>query len=389
MDFELPEENRMLRDLVAKFVANELMPLEKRILEREASGELAALTPQEAAPLHNKCKELGLWGLDVPESLGGADIGAVAKMCVSEELAYTITPFTFPPDSPNLHMLIATVNEDQRKRYLEPYARGETISAIAISEPGAGADPSGMKTRADKRGNKWVINGQKIWISRMRESAFTIVMAVTDQEKRSRGGITAFLVDQDNPGMRVVRDIPIMGGQRTAEVLFEECEVDESQVLGKIGDGFGPMQLRLTTRRLEMGAWSVGIARRALDMLIDYANTRVTFGEKLADRQAIQWWIADAATKIHATRLMVQQAAWKVERGEDVRIEASMIKVFGTEMMAEVIDHSLQAHGAMGLATEFPLQYMYKKVRAFRIFEGPSEVHRWVVARRLLAGGKI
>lgn len=389
MDLELPEENRMLRDLVAKFVANDLMPLENAILAREAGGGKAALTDEELAPLHKKCKELGLWGLDVPEALGGADIGAVAKMCVSEELAYTITPFTFPPDSPNLHMMIATVNEDQRRRYLEPYARGETVSAIAISEPGAGADPSEMKTRAVKRGNKWVINGQKIWISRMRESAFTIVMAVTDPEKKARGGITAFLVDQDNPGMRVARDIPIIGGHRTAEVLFEECEVDEGQVLGKIGDGFGPMQLRLTIRRLEIGAWSVGIARRALDMLIAHANMRVTFGEKLADRQAIQWWIADAATKIHATRLMVQQAAWKLERGEDVRIEASMIKVYGTEMVAEVVDHAMQAHGAMGMAMEFPLQYLYKKIRTFRIFEGPSEVHRWVVARRLLAGGKI
>ncbi|MSP42839.1 MAG: acyl-CoA dehydrogenase family protein [Alphaproteobacteria bacterium] len=389
MDFELPEENRMLRDLVAKFVTNDLMPLENAILAREASGDKAALTAEELAPLHKKCKELGLWGLDVPEVLGGANIGAVAKMCVSEELAYSITPFTFPPDSPNLHMMIATVNEDQRKRYLEPYARGETVSAIAISEPGAGADPSEMKTRAVKRGNKWVINGQKIWISRMRESAFTIVMAVTDPEKKARGGITAFLVDQDNPGMRVARDIPIIGGHRTAEVLFEDCEVDEGQVLGKVGDGFGPMQLRLTIRRLEIGSWSVGIARRALDMMIAHANMRVTFGEKLADRQVIQWWIADAATKIHATRLMVQQAAWKLEKGEDVRIEASMIKVYGTEMVAEVVDHAMQAHGAMGMAMEFPLQYLYKKIRTFRIFEGPSEVHRWVVARRLLAGGKI
>lgn len=386
MDFNLAEEHRILRDMVAKFVANELIPHENAILEREATGQVVALTPDEVAPIHAKCKELGLWGLDVPEALGGADIGAVAKMCIGEELAYTITPFTFPPDSPNLHMLLATVNEDQRQRYLEPYARGETVSAIAISEPGAGADPSGMKTRAEKRGDKWVINGQKIWISRMHESAFTIVMAVTDPEKGSRGGITAFIVDQDNPGMRVARDIPILGGQRTAEVLFEDCEVGEEQVLGEIGNGFGPMQLRLTVRRLEIGSWSVGIARRALDMLIEHANNRVTFGEKLADRQAIQWWVADAATKIHATRLMVQQAAWKLEQGQDVRIEASMIKVFATEMVKEVVDHAMQAHGAMGLACEFPLQYMYKRVRAFQIFEGPTEVHRWVVARRLLAG---
>ena len=384
MDFELPEEARMLQELVQKFVANELLPLEPVVLEREARGEQVRLTPEELAPLHDKCREIGLWGLDVPPELGGEDIGTVAKICVSGELAKTIVPFVFPPDSPNLHMLIATVNEDQRERYLLPYARGETVSAIAISEPGAGSDPSGMTTRAERDGDGWRIDGRKIWISRAPEADFTIAMARTDPGVEGRDGITAFLIDRGTPGFEVGTAHPMLGGYRTYEVVFDNCRVSDAQVLGRVGGGFAPMQLRLTIRRLEMGAWSVAMAQRALDMMVQHAKSRRTFGTLLADRQAIQWWIADAATQIHAAQLMVREAAWKVERGDDVRTEASMIKVFSTEMATEVIDHAIQTFGAMGIAKETPLHLMYQQLRAYRIFEGPTEVHRWVIARRII-----
>lgn len=384
MDLELADEHRMLGDLVEKFVQNELMPLESVVLAREANGEAAALTAEEQAPLLEKCRELGLWGLDVPESYGGADLGAIAKTVVSEELARTIVPFTFPPDSPNLHMLMATVNDDQRERYLEPYARGETISAIAISEPGAGSDPANMSTKAERKGDEWVLNGRKIWISRAAEADFTIVMAVSDPGKGARGGISAFLVDRDTPGVTVGPPEPILGGARTHEVIYDDCRIPAENLLGKEGDGFAPMQLRLTVRRLEMCAWSVGMARRALDMMIRHANERVTFGEKLSNRQSIQWWIADAATDIHAARLMVRDAAWKVEQGRDVRHEASMTKVFATEMAQRVTDQAIQTFGAMGLTKAMPLQAMYQKARMMRIVEGASEIHRWVVARSLI-----
>ena len=212
-----------------------------------------------------------------------------------------------------------------------------------------------MKTKAVKDGDHWVINGRKIWISRIAKADFTIVMAVTDSDLGARGGITAFLVDKGTPGLVVARAIPMLAGQRTYEVVFEDCRVHESQVLGRIGAGFAPMQLRLTVRRLQMGSWCIGMAQRALDMLVEHANQRVTFGQKLADRQAIQWWIADAATKLHACRLMVMDAAVKQDEGRDVRMEASMIKVFATEMATEVIDHAQQAFGAMGVTQELPL----------------------------------
>ncbi len=384
--FKVTEEHQMLRDLVRKFVRNELMPLEKNILERFASGQPATLSEEENERLFRQCKELGLWALDVPEEAGGANLPWTALVGVNEELGYTSVPFTFPPDSPNLHMMLATVNPEQRKKYLDPYAAGETTSAIAISEPGAGGDPAGMKTRAVKDGSDWVINGRKIWISRIAKADFTIVMAVTDPERGARGGITAFLVDKGTKGLVVARAIPMLAGQRTYEVVFEDCRVPETQILGRIGQGFAPMQLRLTVRRLQMGAWCIGMAQRALDMLMEHANQRVTFGQKLADRQAVQWWVADAATKLHACRLMVMDAAVKQDEGRDVRLEASMIKVFATEMATEIIDHAQQAFGAMGVTQELPLSWLAQKVRTMRVYEGPSEVHRMVIARRLLGG---
>ena len=384
MPFDLIEEHVMLRELVAKFVDTELMPLEKVVLAREAAGGELALTAEESAPLLGKCRELGLWALDAPEEVGGMNLPAAALVGVNEELGRTVTPFVFPPDSPNLHMLLAAADERQKRLYMEPYARGEAHSAIAISEPGAGGDPAGMTTRAVKEGSDWVINGRKIWISRVPRADFTIVMALTDPEKRARGGITAFVVERDTPGFTVERSIPMLAGARTYEVVFDNCRIPESQVLGAVGAGFAPMQLRLTVRRLQMGSWCVGMARRALAMLCEHASQRVTFGERLADRQAVQWWIADAATRIHACSLMVMDAAVKQDRGEDVRTEASMIKVFATEMAADVVDHAQQTFGAMGMTKELPLQMMAQRVRLMRVYEGPSEVHRMVIARRTL-----
>ncbi|MEI9888763.1 MAG: acyl-CoA dehydrogenase family protein [Rhizomicrobium sp.] len=384
MDFELSEEHRMLKDLVHRFVQDELMPLEADVLEREARGQGLSIGAKETARIDKVSKELGLWGLDAPEDIGGADLPAVAMIGVNEELGRTVTPYTLPPDSPNLRMMMATVNERQREAYLAPYVRGETVSAIGISEPGAGADPAGMITRAVRDGDDWVINGRKIWISRADHADFTILMAVTNKEKGARGGISAFLVDKGTPGFNVLRRIPMIGGAATYEIALEDCRVEGWKLLGTEGSGFAPMQIRLGTRRLEMAAWSIGMAQRALDMICAFAPTRVTFGQPLSERQAIQWWVADAATKIHAARLMTYDCAWKLDTGRDVRMEISMIKAFATEMAYEVVDHAMQAHGAMGMTKELPLQLMASKLRTMRIYDGPTEVHKWVVARNLL-----
>jgi acyl-CoA dehydrogenase len=384
MDFELAEEHRMLADLAQRFVREQLMPLEAAVLERDAAGQGSGLTAAERERVDAVSKAMGLWSLDAPEDAGGMGLPHVALVAVNEALGGTVARYTLPPDSPNLRMMMATVTEPQRRAYLEPYARGETISAIGISEPGAGADPAGMRTTAVRDGDDWVINGRKIWISRAEQADFTIVMALTDAEKRARGGMSAFLVDRGTPGFNVLRRIPMLGGEYTYEVLLEDCRVPDWKLLGTEGQGFGPMQIRLGTRRMEIAAVCIGAAQRALDMMREYAPQRVTFGHRLSERQAIQWWVADGATKIHAARLMAYDCAWKIDQGRDVRREISMLKVYATEMAQEIVDHAMQCFGAMGMTKELPLHLFAARIRNMRIYDGPSEIHRMVVARTLM-----
>jgi alkylation response protein AidB-like acyl-CoA dehydrogenase len=384
VNFELEEEHRMLRDLVQKFVAQELMPLEAAVLEREALTGDGDLLPDERARIDAVSKELGLWSLDAPVQDGGMGLPHVALVAVNEALGSTVAKYFLPPDSPNLQMLAATVNTQQREAYLAPYARGETISAIGISEPGAGSDPAGMKTRAVRDGDDWIINGRKIWITRAAEADFTILMAITDPEKGARGGMSAFLVDRDAPGFKVERRIPMVGGEYTYEVILEDCRVPGWKLLGTEGQGFGPMQIRLGTRRMEIAAWCIGAAQRAMDIMCDYAPQRKTFGAKLSERQTVQWWAADGAMHIHAARLMAYDCAWKLDQGIDVRNEISMLKIYATEMAQKIIDDAMQCLGGMGMTRESPLHLLAGRVRTMRIYDGPSEVHRMVVARNLM-----
>jgi alkylation response protein AidB-like acyl-CoA dehydrogenase len=378
------EETAMIRETVAKFVDRELIPLEPHYLKSKLPGsDHPELTVEQKQRLRTVSKDLGLWGLDAPEELGGHDLPTRTMAAVHEELGRTCVPFVLPPDSPNLRMLQAVGTEAQKTKYLQPYIEGRMSSAIAISEPGAGGDPAAMKTRAVLEGDRWVLNGRKIWISNARAADFIIVMARVGNDAR-QGGITSFIVEKGTPGFIIEREIPMLGGGSTYEIVFEDCRIPGDSVLGEVGKGYAPMQLRLRTRRLEMGSTCIGIARRALDMLCEHARQRETFGVKLADRQAIQWWIADISTRMHACRLMVRDAADKTDRGEDVRHEASMIKVFATEMAYEACDHAMQTLGALGMTLELPLNALWQKARLMRMYEGPSEVHRQSIARRVL-----
>ena len=374
----------MIRETVAKFVDRELIPLEPHYLKSRLPGsDHPQLTAEQKQRLRTVSKDLGLWGLDAPEDLGGHDLPTRTMAAVHEELGRTCVPFILPPDSPNLRMLQAVGTEAQKKKYMQPYIEGRMVSAIAISEPGAGGDPAGMKTRAVLEGDQWVINGRKIWITNARNADFIIVMARVGNDAR-QGGITSFIVEKGTPGFIIEREIPMLGGESTYEIGFEDCRIPKDSVLGEVGKGYAPMQLRLRTRRLEMGSTCIGIARRALEMLCEHAMQRETFGVKLAERQAIQWWIADISTRIHACRLMVRDAADKTDRGEDVKREASMIKVFATEMAYEACDHAMQTLGALGMTLELPLNALSQKARLMRMYEGPSEVHRQAIARRVL-----
>ena len=378
------EETAMIRETVAKFVDRELIPLEPHYLKSKLPGsDHPELTVEQKQRLRTVSKDLGLWGLDAPEDLGGHDLPTRTMAAVHEELGRTCVPFVLPPDSPNLRMLQAVGTAAQKTKYMQPYIEGRMSSAIAISEPGAGGDPASMKTRAVLEGDQWVLNGRKIWISNARAADFIIVMARVGNDAR-QGGITSFIVEKGTPGFIIEREIPMLGGGSTYEIVFEDCRIPVDSVLGEVGKGYAPMQLRLRTRRLEMGSTCIGIARRALDMLCEHARQRETFGVKLADRQAIQWWIADISTRMHACRLMVRDAADKSDRGEDVRHEASMIKVFATEMAYESCDHAMQTLGALGMTLELPLNALWQKARLMRMYEGPSEVHRQSIARRVL-----
>jgi alkylation response protein AidB-like acyl-CoA dehydrogenase len=378
------EETAMIRETVARFVDRELIPLEPHYLKSKLpGGDHPELTPEQKQRLRTVSKDLGLWGLDAPEELGGHDLPTRTMAAVHEELGRTCVPFVLPPDSPNLRMLQAVGTDAQKKKYMQPYIEGRMVSAIAISEPGAGGDPAAMKTRAVRDGEQWVLNGRKIWISNARAADFVIVMARVGNDQR-QGGITSFIVEKGTPGFIIEREIPMLGGGSTYEIVFEDCRIPVDSVLGEIGKGYAPMQLRLRTRRLEMGSTCIGIARRARDMMCEHARQRETFGVRLAERQAIQWWVADITTRMHACQLMVRDAAEKTDRGEDVRHEASMIKVFATEMAYEACDHAMQTLGALGMTLELPLNALWQKARLMRMYEGPSEVHRQSIARRVL-----
>ena len=388
MNFELSDEHRMLKELVARFVADELVPLEPMVLAAESSGVGTYLPEDVRARLNARAKELGLYGLDAPEEFGGMDLPAVALVGVEEELGKSVAQYILPPDSPNLRMLQQPVDERQREAYLAPYASGEKTSAMGISEPGAGSDPAAMITRAVRDGDDWVINGRKIWISNAADADFTILMAVTEPGKGARGGISAFLIDKGTPGFNVLRTIPMLAGNFTYEIALEDCRVEGWKLLGKEGYGFAPMQTRLSTRRCQIAAWSIGMAQRALDMVIEYAPQRKTFGTPLSERQAIQFWVAEAATKIHAARLMTYDCAWKIDQGVDVRNEISMIKWYASEIAYETVDRVMQTFGAMGMTKEMPLQLMHQKLRNARIYDGATEIHKWVIARSLLGTRK-
>jgi acyl-CoA dehydrogenase len=382
----IDEQSRMIRETVRKFVEREMIPLEPHVMKNQlASDDGAVLTAEQHERLRATSKELGLWGLDAPEELGGLGLPQVTMACVAQEMGRTITPFILPPDTPNLRMLDAVGTPEQKARYLKPYIEGRLTSRIAISEPGAGGDPAGLRTRAERTADGWVINGRKIWITDADRSDFLIVMARVGEGQRQEG-ITAFIVERNTPGFIIERAIPMVGDTLTYELVFDDMRLPEGAVLGQVGQGYAPMQLRLINRRLEMASICVGMADRALEILCEHARQRVTFGEALADRQAIQWWVADISTRLHAARLMIHDAAEKVDAGEDVRHEASMVKVYGTELAYDACDHAMQTLGAMGMTKENPLFHLWGRARIMRIYEGPSEVHRQAIARRVLGG---
>jgi acyl-CoA dehydrogenase len=322
----------------------------------------------------------------VPEQYGGSGLSLLAQVAVLEEFMYTAVPFPFA----NVPNILYQCQGDQIEKYLKPVIEGDKTTAFGQTEPNAGSDPGGMmKTRAVKDGNEWVINGTKMWISNAAESDVIMVQAVTDPEKRQRGGITMFLVDRNNPGVKIEQPgiatwLSPQAGQYI--VHFDDCRVPEEDVLGEVGNGFRLGQKWLTIHdRLLRGPLALGKMQRSLDMSIDWSKQRYTFGKPIAERQAIQWRLVDMYIDLKALRSMTYEAAARADAGQDMRTEAALVKLVSTEWGARAVDHAIQIHGAMGEASELPLTNFYRYLRHAQIGGGTSEIQRMLIARHLLA----
>ncbi len=391
MHFDLPAEVQDLQKRVAAFVRERVLPLEPH--ERDEEG----LPDDQLGPLRQAARSAGLWTPQLPSELGGLGLNTLGLCAVFEEAGYSpLGPLALhcaAPDEGNMHLLLRAATPAQRERYLGPLARGEVRSCFALTEPapGAGSDPTMIRTRAVRRGDRWVIDGRKWFTSGAMGSAFCIVAAVTDPAVPARQGVTLFLVEAGTPGFEVVRPLPLLtsgGPGGHCEVTFTDCAVSDEQVLGRPGEGFRLMQQRLGPARLTHCMRWLGAARRALDIARPYVQQREAFGKRLVEHQAVQWMLADSLIEMHAGRLMVLHAAWKLDQGDEARQETSMCKVFVAETVSRVVDRCIQACGASGLVRGNLLERLYRDVRAFRIYDGPSEVHRMVIARPFLRGGE-
>jgi acyl-CoA dehydrogenase len=380
MNFELPPELVDLRDRVAAFVRDEVIPVEND------DADLAAL--------REKARSAGLYGPQLPREWGGLGLETVGMCVVFEQAGRSLLgPLAMhcsAPDEGNMHLLSLYATPEQREQYLRPLVEATIRSCFAMTEPapGAGSDPTMLRTRATRVDGGWEITGRKWFASGAEGAAFAIVMAITDPDVAAHKGVTMFLVPTDAPGFRLLRSIHVLGshegGMGHGEIDFEGVRVADSAVLGKVGDGFKMAQVRLTPARLTHCMRWMGAAQRSLEIAVAYARERESFGKKLAEHQAVQWMIADSEIDLHASRMMVMHAAWKHERGDDIRHESSICKVFVAEAINRVIDRAVQICGALGVSTDTPLERFYREARAFRIYDGPSEVHRMVIARNVL-----
>ncbi|MCI0461339.1 MAG: acyl-CoA dehydrogenase family protein [Gemmataceae bacterium] len=387
MDFTLPPELLDLRRRVRTFIEQEVIPLEP--LDSEETG----LPSHFLAELRRKAREAAVWAPQLPPEYGGLGLDTVGICAVFEEAGRSLLgPLALncsAPDEGNMHLLHRAATPEQKRKYLEPLTRAEARSCFAMTEPapGAGSDPTMLQARAERLGDGWVINGRKWFTTGALGAAFAIVAAVTDPDAPAKQRMTLFLVDAGTPGFEVVRAIPTLtapGPGGHCELRFTDCIVPESQVLGGIGSGFQLMQARLGPARLTHCMRWLGAAARAVEIATRYALGREAFGKRLSEHQAVQWMLADSAVEMHASRLMVLQAAWKLDRGDEARQETSMCKVFVAEAVGRIVDRAIQVCGALGISRDLVLERFYREVRAFRIYDGPSEVHRMVIARQVL-----
>ena len=390
-DFSTEPEFEEKLAWIRGFVRDEIIPLETLALDQVAFD-------RATAPLKEEVRSRGLWAAHLPPELGGQGFGQVKLGLIHEILgqcAYAPTIFgNNAPDSGNAELLALGADEEQKRRWLQPLLDGTLRSAFSMTEPGAGADPTLLTTRAERDGDNYVINGHKWFTSNGSVADFLIVMAVTDPDEQPRRRASMFVVPADTPGVHVLRDVPTMdhpeehhgrpGGH--SEIRYENVTVPVANLIGNEGDGFLLAQQRLGPGRIHHCMRWLGQSKRAFDMLCERALSRYTHGSLLSDKQMVQDWIATSAAEMTAARLMTLQAAWKMDHGgvASALTDIAMIKYYGATVLYNVIDRAIQVHGSLGYTTDLPLEWMYRHARAARIYDGPDEVHKVTVARRIL-----
>lgn len=389
IDFEIPEETRAIREKVRAFVQNECIPAEQELEHREYEDVLWEL--------RDKARAQGLWCPFIPEEHGGMGLKPLANALVQMELGESflgaLSLNTQGPDDATMLTLLEHGTDHQKEKFLKPLLEGKKRICYSMTEKAAGADATGMQTRAELKGDTWVLNGEKWFSSSASVADIAVVMAKTDPDAPRHEQYSTFIVELPNPGYQIVRDIPTMNphtelGQKLgaghAEVKIENLEVPRENLLGGRGKGFAMGQHRLAYGRLRHGMHNVAMAQRALDLAAAHITQRSTFGKRLADRQGVQWMMADCAAELYKARLMLLHIAYKAEKGMDMRQENSIAKVFLAHMVHQVVDTALQLHGALGYSHDTPLARWYTSIRSQRLVDGPDEVHRWRVGRNVI-----
>ena len=379
MLYKLPEETLMLQETVRRFVENELIPLESKFPERPNSYELP---DDDFLKLTAKVHEMGLTARETPEDAGGAGLGTLDN-CIVTEQVHRSTAGCSVFSATFASMLYELGTEEQKEKYMVPSVKGEFHGASAFSEPGAGGDLAGIQTTIEKSDDGWVINGNKCWIFKAKTARFILVLTRLKGTER-HDGLQWVIIDAGTPGFKVGREQKMIHGQNTYELFFDNCVVDEKQLLGKTGQAWSSGTDYLFSGRIQIAARALGIADRCLEMAKEYAKIRHTFGKPLSSRQAIQWMIADSALELHNCRLLVYDTALRAQEGEKVYTETAMAKLSATEMVARVVDRAMQIHGAAGLSDETILERCYRDIRPMRIYEGTSEALRSMIAKDLL-----
>lgn len=387
MDLNWSQDIQVLQHRVESFVEEQVIPLES---EARRKGGLAR---DVLSQLRDQARERGIYAPQLPAELGGLGLD-VLEICpifesAGRSLLGPVALNCAAPDEGNMHLLHLAASPEQRERFLAPLAAGEIRSAFAMTEPapGAGSDPKMLTATAERKKDRWVINGRKWWVTGAEGADFYVVMARTNPQLPPAEGASMILVPAETEGAKIVRRI---GGLSVKwltghyELEFENCSVPAENLLGEAGQGYALAQQRLGPARLTHCMRWIGAAQRALDLAAENARMREAFGSKLSGHQAVQWMLADSDIELHASRLMVWQAAWELKQGKRARRETSMCKVFVAETVNRVFDRAVQICGGLGISDDLPLSDFYAEARAFRIYDGPSEVHRMVIARKLL-----